>query len=235
MSLKHLLASALMLTFALSLSAQSGIDPYELDVKDFDELKVTDGINVEYFSDASRAGKVAFEATSDVANAIIFEPNKKGKLEIKLATRDIVFKNLPTVRVYSSYLTKVENSGDSTVSVASVKCGPKFEAKLIGNGALRIDNVDTSRLNASLSTGKGTITITGRASLAKLNLTGTGEIDALGLHATDAEVKLIGTGWVKCDVESDLNVTGMGTGTVSFKGNPITRVKALSVKVKRIE
>ena len=71
-----------------------------------------------------------FETTPELAPAILFEPNK-GKLAIKLTPTDVPYRNLPTVRVYSSYLSKVENSGDSTVRVLASACMPEFNAKVI--------------------------------------------------------------------------------------------------------
>ncbi len=214
----------------------SGVDSYGLNVKEFHELKVVDGINVEYFCSPEKAGRVEFESTPEVASAIIFEPNNKGKLEVKLATHDSTFVNLPVVRVYSSYLTKVENDGDSTVNVLSVASGPKLEVKLIGNGKLNVAGISATQLNASLSAGRGKITLTGKAVNAKLSMTGgSGEIDALGLQTTDTETRLMGTGWIKCTAADNLKVTGMGTGTVSYTGRPAVRIKALSLKVKRLE
>lgn len=215
-------------------SAASGFAPYELDVKEFNELKVVDGINVEYFCNPEKAGKVEFEATPDVASAIIFEPNNKGKLEVKLAVRDKKYTNLPTVRVYSTYLTKVENDGDSTVTVVSLKEGPKLDVRLVGNGKIKVRGIKVVQLNAALATGKGDITLEGSATDAKLSLTGTGSIDALDLLSNNTVCKLMGTGWIKCWTVNDLNVSGMGTGTVSYKGTPMLKVKALKLKVNRI-
>lgn len=216
-------------------AAQSGVAPYSLNIKEFNELKVVDGINVEYFCDASKAGTVEFESTPDVASAIIFEPNGKGKLEIKLASRDEKYDNLPVVRVYSTFLTKVENSGDSTVNVVTVAPSASFEARLVGNGRLMVRDIQSPRVQIKLSTGKGKITAAGKCESLKIRLTGTGEINAFDLAAADVECALLGTGWIKCSASEDLKVNGAGTGTVTFKGNPITRVKALSVKVKRFE
>lgn len=216
-------------------TAQSQIAPYELNVKEFTELKVADGINVEYYCNPQMAGKVMFETIPDFVPLIVFDSNGKGKLEIKLSTREIKYTGLPTVRVYSSFLSKVENTGDSTLTVVSVAPVPKLEARLGGNGRLSVNGIRTTRLESSISSGKGTITLTGSATDAKISLTGTGTIDATGLKVNDAECKIIGTGWIKCNVADNLKVTGLGTGGVSFLGNPITRVKALSVKVKRLE
>lgn len=216
-------------------AAQSGVAPYSLNVKEFSELKVIDGVNVEYFCDASKAGTVEFESTPEVASAIIFEPNGKGKLEIKLASRDEKYENLPVVRVYSSFLTKVENSGDSTLNVVTVAPSASFEAKLVGNGKLMVGNIQSPRVQIKFITGKGKITAGGKCENLKITLAGTGEINAFDLEATDVECSLLGTGWIKCSASGNLKVSGAGTGTVTFKGNPITRVKALSVKVKRFE
>lgn len=215
--------------------AQSGMAPYSLKVKEFNELKVVDGINVDYFCDDSKAGTVEFESSPEMASSIIFEPNGKGKLEVKLAVRDQKYENLPVVRVYSSFLSKIENSGDSTVKVVSVAPGPKFEGRLVGNGKLILEGLKFSNIRLKLATGKGKIVAEGECANLKAALTGTGEIDAFGLKATDVACSLIGTGWIKCNAVDNLKISGAGTGTVTFKGNPITRVKALSVKVKRFE
>lgn len=222
-----------MLMCSAMANAQSGMAPYSLNVKDFTELKVVDGINVDYFCDASKAGMVEFESCPELASSIIFEPNGKGKLEVKLAMRDQKYENLPVVRVYSSYLSKIENSGDSTVKVVSVAAGPKLEGKLVGNGNLVLDGVKFTNIQLKLATGKGRINVSGECTNLKAGLTGTGEIDAYGLKATDVVCSLLGTGWIKCNAVDNLKVSGAGTGTVTFMGNPITRVKALSVKVKR--
>ena len=83
-------------------SAQS-TSRYELDVKDFVELMVIDGINVDYKSNSDSVGKAVFYASSDIASVIIFSNNGKQKLEIKLAETEapMEYKNLPTVTIYS--------------------------------------------------------------------------------------------------------------------------------------
>lgn len=234
--MKRFLHSSLILIITLpTLLAQSGIKPYSLSVKEFTELKVTDGINVEYFCNPEKAGTVAFDAPDSLASAILFDPNGKGKLEIKLASRSYPYRNLPVVRVYSSYLTKVENSGDSTIRVISTAPGPQLDAKLIGNGKIEVADINVSRLSATIATGRGSITLAGKAASAKLAITGTGKIEAYDLLISDAEAKIMGTGWIQCNVADNLKVSGLGTGSVTFKGNPIVRVKALSLKVKRFE
>lgn len=155
MIMRNLLAVLSFLLPMVSFAQNSGYESFSLDVKEFNELKVVDGINVEYFCDPSQAGKVKFESTRAMADAIIFEANGKGKLEVKLAIRDNKYENLPTVRVYSTYLTKVENDGDSTLTVVTSAPGPKFQGKLVGNGRLVVNGVTAARSEFTLATGKG--------------------------------------------------------------------------------
>lgn len=234
--MKKSFITALLLSLSLiGINAQSGLAPYSLNVKEFNELKVVDAINVEYFCNPEKAGTVDFESTPQVASAIIFEPNNKGKLEIKLANRQEKLTNLPVIRVYSSFLTRIENQGDSTVKVLSVAPSPKFEAKLVGNGKISIQNLQSARVRLNLFTGKGTITAQGKCKELDASLKGTGQIDAFNLTATDASCYILGTGWIKCNAADNLKISGAGTGTVTFMGNPITMVKALKLKVKRFE
>lgn len=229
--MKKTFVALVLFAQALGAFAQAP-EKFTVEVKEFDELKVVDGINVEYFCDPLKAGKVEFESTPQMASSIMFQPNGKGKLEVKLATRDTEYVNLPTVRVYSTYLTKVENDGDSTVKVMSLAAGPKFQAVLVGNGRLEVSGVSSARAEAKLATGKGVIVMSGKAETANLSLTGAGRIEAFELDATDVGVKLWGTGLVQCTVQKQLNVSGMGTGNVVYKGTPTIRDRAVKVNTK---
>ena len=207
---------------------------YELDVKEFNELKVTDGINVNYVCNPDSAGKAVFHASPEMASQIIFNPNKE-KLEIQLVPKEErVNRAVPEVTVYSTYLTYVENSGDSLVRVMSVAPGPKFKAKVIGNGRISVRNVKANTVEAALETGKGSLTIFGTCTDAKLSSTGTGNIQADGLEAQDVNCRILGTGSIGCSASSTLSVTGMGSGTVYYKGEPKIKKRVLAVKVEAI-
>lgn len=232
MIMRNLLAVLSFLLPMVSFAQNPGYESFSLDVKEFNELKVVDGINVEYFCDPSQAGKVKFESTRAMADAIIFEANGKGKLEVKLAIRDNKYENLPTVRVYSTYLTKVENDGDSTLTVVTSAPGPKFQGKLVGNGRLVVNGVTAARSEFTLATGKGVIAVSGKSESVKLSLTGVGRIDAYGLEAADVTAKLWGTGWIQCNATEQLNVSGMGTGNITYKGRPVVKDKAVKIKTK---
>ena len=209
---------------------------YALDVHEFHELEVVDAINVDYQCNPEKAGKVEFETTPELAPVILFEPNK-GKLAIKLTPSDVPYRNLPTVRVYSSYLSKVENSGDSTVRVLASAGMPEFNAKVIGNGRLVVRNVRATEIKASILTGKGTLVIYGECNKAQLKCVGGSSfLQADELEAKDVKCSITGNGTINCYALDKLNVSGLGSGTVQYRGNPEVKKSSLSrVKIQSID
>lgn len=229
---QFLLAIAFITCICSASEAQDAIQTYSLNVRDFTELKVTDGINVDYYCNPDSAGIVTFDADPALSSAIIFEP-KNGKLTIMLANREETLTGLPTVRVYSRYLSAVENDGDSLVRVMNVTPGPKFKARLVGNGRISVRDVDTNELSANLATGNGSIVVTGRADIAKLYLTGTGSITADGLEARDVRCRISGTGTIGCAPSELLSIKGVGSGTVYYTGQPEVKNKSLGIKSEK--
>ena len=151
--MKHLLTSLMLIVATVVTVSGQKLSRYELNVGDFSELKVVDGVNVDYKCNADSAGKVVFYAQSDVAMAMEFS-NAKNRLTISVSD-EFKGKNLPTVVVYSQFLTKAENVSDATLRVLSLNSGPKFVARLVGNGRLLVRNVNANDVDASINTGNG--------------------------------------------------------------------------------
>lgn len=235
MKFKTLILLLLAITAATCVSAADNLTHYELKFDEFHELKVVDGINVDYYCDSSKAGKVEFEAAPDVASAVMFEPSK-GKLSIKLALRDGSYRNLPTIRVYSSYLTKVSNEGDSLVRVMSTAAGPKFYCRVMGNGRMSVRDIQMTNVEASILSGHGTISIFGNAQNVRLKVTGAGQIQADELQASDVDCTVTGTGIINCYATENLKYGGVGSGKVFYRGTPeIKKGLLTTVKVAPIE
>lgn len=237
--MKATFITALLIALSATLNianAQTATQHYELDVKDFIELKVVDGINVDYKCNPDSAGKAVFNAPASMTSKIMFEP-KNGKLTIQLDNSDAQTAptDLPTVTVYSRYLTSVENDGDSLVRVLSMSPGPKFKARLIGNGRMSIRDIDVNEAQISLATGNGSIVVSGRCELAKLYLTGTGTISADELKATKVNCRLSGTGNIGCLATETLSVKGIGSGTVFYHGSPEITNRSLGLKLEAIK
>ena len=206
---------------------------YELKVGEFNELKVVDGINVDYKCNNDSAGLAVFTSLPEKASAFIFN-NKKGKLSMQISTESVGMKDMPTVTVYSKYLTKVENSGDSTVRVPSVAKGPKFAATLMGNGRLAIRNIEMVEVNGKIATGNGTLVLDGSCEKANYTFMGTGVIQADGMKAELVSVKASGTGSIGVWAVSKLSIMGAGSTKVYYKGNPEIKNRSVGIKATQM-
>jgi len=206
---------------------------YRLEVQDFKELKVTDAINIDYRCSADSAGWVEFECEPEMASGLILT-NNKACLHIQVATEMLDGRALPTVRVYSSSLTKVENSADSTVRVLSNVPVTSFKAKVVGNGTLVVRSVEAISVEGAIATGKGHLVISnGTAKKLKLSNVGTGPLEAGGLSADRVKVMALGTGPVDCWATETLSLYGAGSGTVYYRGNP-EKITNRSIGVKLV-
>lgn len=219
----------LFMSCVLSVSAQSPTS-YDLNVGEFSELRVSDGVNVDYTSDTAKAGRAYFNCPAQQASAFMFT-NKGGRLTIQLSPENIGTRNLPTISVHSKYLTKVENTSDSTVRVLSVNGSPKFEAKLEGNGHLIVRGIDANEVKGTMRLGHGTLILTGKCKEAKLNLTGTGVIQADELVAVEASVSAKGTGSVGVNAAVSLGIYGMGSTSVYYIGTPAIKNRSVGLKL----
>lgn len=205
---------------------------YRLDVKDFTQLKVTDGINVDYCCNPDSAGMAVFDATDEMSQLIIFDA-RKDKLTIQLSTRENIPRGLPTVRVYSRYLAEVENDGDSLLRVLTIAPGPKLKVKLLGNGRISVRDLQFNTLTASMYAGNGTITLAGTVQNATYNLFGKGSITA-DMVAANVVKCHISAGTIGCNAAETLTVIGAG-GRVFYSGNPTIKNKALGVKIEKLQ
>ena len=226
--MKQILISLVLVVATFGVVSGQKMSRYELDVKDFNELKVADGINVDYSCNPDSAGKVVFYATPDKATALVFS-NTKNRLDISL-TEEAEGNDLPTVVVYSQFLTKAENIGDSTLRVLSLTSGPKFKARLVGNGRLVVRNVKATQVDASINTGNGSLVIYGKCKSAKFNNTGTGSIQADNLQSEDVKCVQVGTGSIGCWASANLMVYG-ASGTVYYRGTPLVKNRSVGVEI----
>lgn len=206
---------------------------YEINIAEFSELKVTEGLRVDYKCNPDSAGMAVFTTTPDMASLLMFT-NTKSCLNMQISTDGIDYTGLPHITVYSRYLTKVENSGDSLVRVLSIAPTPQLKVRLIGNGRLSVRDIETNDLDASLDTGNGVMYLQGKTLKAKYKLVGTGSIQAEELISREAKCSMLGTGYINCDVTESLSVIGASSGTVYYLGEPTIKNRSIGVKVKSV-
>lgn len=210
-------------------------ETYRLNVKDFAELQVLDNIDIIYRSNPDSAGFAVFTCTPATVSQLIFN-NDKNKLKIQLSHDDVEVVEVPTITVYSNFLSSVENAGDSTVIVDSPAPGALLKARVVGNGTLVVRNIHATKVEGRLDTGKGLLDLSGVTRTADFRGIGTGTIMADDLSVENGSVTILGTGPVYCTVSEELKVKGMGSGKVYLKGRPEVKNRSLGmIKVINVE
>ncbi len=230
-ALKNVIA-LISLCISMSALAAGEVKTYEINVGEFTELKVADGIRVDYRMSEDSCGFAVFEATPQMASAVMASLNKNC-LTLQLSSDGISKTGIPHITVFSRFLQKVENEGDSLVKIIKPAPVPVFRAKVVGNGQISVHGINTNALDASLTTGNGTLLLNGVTTQAKYNLVGTGSIQCADLKATDVKCKMMGTGYVECWAVERLSVIGAGSGKVYYQGEP-KEIKNNSIGVKVI-
>lgn len=228
--MKHIFITLLTLAAPIIGMGQS-TQRYELKVNDFKELRVDNDIAVDYYCNPDSAGYAVFTATDAQSGWVLFDNNGRGKLSVQTDTDYPAGEKMPRIRVYSSSLEKVVNSGDSLVKVYNLPAADKFKAVLIGNGRLSVPGVEASTIEASIHSGNGQLTIEGRCTEAKLHLVGTGTILADRLEAVKVKATVVGTGHIGCSPSEAITVMGAGSGSVLYRQAPPT-IKSRGVGIK---
>lgn len=197
---------------------------YKLEVGQFNKLKITDDVNVEYRCNPDSTGWIFYRGEEEFADAFIFS-NDKGTLKIQVSTEDVDKPNLPTVYVYSDYLTEVENSSNYIIRVRKPAPMPAFKIVQIGNGKIEVSDVNATTVMMKLATGNGTIVVDGECKTAEFTMVGTGLIQADMLKSTDSNCKILGSGSIGCWATDKLEVFGIGTTKIYYKGEPAIKKK----------
>lgn len=82
-------------------------------------------------------------------------------------------------------------------------------------------------MKASVLTGKGKISLTGKCREAELSVTGAGQIEADRLTARDVTCRIRGVGVIGCHATQKLTAKATGNGEVYYRGTP--EIKKLSL------
>lgn len=225
--------SALIIFVLTTLVASAAdIADYRLEVEDFDQLKVSDGVNVVYTCSEDSAGLVYFSCSPEMAERLMFT-NNKSQLHIQVDLQDEIITDRPTLYIYSRGLTKVENSSDSTVIIEKNCVVQNLKIRQIGNGMIIFNDIQAGAVEGTISTGKGHLVLKGNAGRVKLSNVGTGPIEAGNLVARNVKVIMLGTGGIDCNATESISIYGAGSGKVYYAGNP-EKVTNRSLGVKAI-
>lgn len=207
------------LVLAVASANGQEIEDYKVEVGQFDKVKVCDNVNVVYRCHPDSTGYIQYRGDKQFADAFILSP-KDGNLKIQVSTEDVGHPDLPVLYIYSDFLTSVENASNFSFIVENPAPCAEFKATQVGNGSLFIENLKSNKVTASIATGNGTINVSGTCQDAVFKMVGTGMIAADRLVADNVQCKILGSGSIGCCPKVKLNVRGLGSTKIYYKGDP---------------
>lgn len=210
----------LLATLMCLLTAHAQKHEYEIKVGEFNTLQVVDNANVVWRCLPDSAGYIQFYGEERFADAFILTNNGKGTLKVQVSTEDVNDPALPTLYVYSSFLTEVKSNSALSVSAESVPPAADFKVTLIGNGRIDAGGLRCTRVSAKIATGNGVVTLGGECHDASFAMLGTGQIRADELEAQDVSCSIMGTGSIYTWPVEKLSTKGIGSTTIYYRGTP---------------
>lgn len=198
---------------------QMNAKQYTLPVGQFSKVSVDDNVNVVYVGADGSPSRVTYEGDQKYAKAFIIT-HKGNKLRIQVETLYVDDPELPTLYVYSDFLENASLSSESTLTLKSVAPGSNLDLSVMGNGSIIAENIKATKIGASIKSGNGTISISGHCQTANFNMLGNGTIQADRLESVTVNCKMLGQGSIGCWPTETLNVRGIGTTKIYYKGSP---------------
>lgn len=214
---------AMLVTAVLPAMAEKNF--YELRVGEFHTLQVLDNVNVEWRCCRDSLGFVRFYGEERFADAFILTNNGKGTLKVQVSTDDVNHPDLPTLYIYSSFLTEVKSTSGLKVVARDMPASAKIKFILVGNGTIDAAGVESTRVEASVATGNGVISIQGQCGTASFTMVGTGQIRADELRSDDVNCTIMGTGAIFTWPLHTLKAKGIGSTKIYYRGEPAEMTK----------
>lgn len=208
-----LLLSALLPVFSFA-------ETYTVEVGQFEKLKINGDIRIIYKNLPDSAGYARYSAP--IGNNDIFSFSLKGDGTLKTEPNNEKWgiTDLPVLYLYSSFLSSVESFSNLEVEIERVAPCATFNVNQVGNGKITVDGIKSNNVTASISTGNGSIFLSGQCINANFRMVGAGMISADRLLAENVKCRILGTGSIGCWPVDNLNVTGIGSTKIYYKGRP---------------
>jgi len=110
--------------------------------------------------------------------------------------------------------------GSGYLEVSDLITPANLSLHVNGSGNLKVNNVNTTEVNADID-GSGILTVSsGNANTNNLRISGSGLIQASGLMVKDARASIKGSGNIQLFATQTLDASISGSGSILFKGSP---------------
>lgn len=193
----------------------------DLQVDDFEGLTLAFSGDVYLKQGSARSVRV--EAQENIIDNIVTEVNDR-HWKIRF---DRPVRNSKGVKVYITLpeLREAYVSGSGNIVSEGAFTGLE-EVRLGVSGSGDIDlGIEAKGLVASRISGSGTIRLDGRAGAIEVGISGSGDVEAYGLEASQGQVQISGSGDAEVNVIEELEIRISGSGDVTYKGSPRMRSK----------
>ena len=112
-----------------------------------------------------------------------------------------------------------EINGSAEVICDDPLDGNDLDLDISGSGSMELTDVDYDDIRAEVS-GSGDLLLKGIADRLIFNVSGSGDLNALDCPVREADLRVSGSGSIRCDVSEKLKARISGSGNVWYKGNP---------------
>ena len=215
--MNRLLSIILMLfTFVSCCMAEE----FTVEVGQFEKLKINGNLSVIYKNNPDSTGYARYFAEKGDGEIFKFSTKGEGNLKVEPSDEKWGRSDLPVLYLYSDFLTSVESYSEQSVDITSIAPCASFNVTQVGNGKISVENIRCNNVTAAITTGNGNIYLTGTCVNANFRMVGAGLISADQLRAEVVKCRILGTGSIGCWPLENLNVTGLGTTKIYYKGSP---------------
>ena len=214
------LKTFLFVFFALIATGISFAENVTIEVGQFQKLKVNGNITVVYKNLLDSIGYARYEDADGNRDIFKFSTKNDGTLKVEPSDDKWGQTNLPVVYVYSDFLTAIESFSDQSVEAIDIAPCTSLNVNQVGNGSISVENIKCNNVTAAITTGNGSIYLSGTCINANYRMVGTGLISADQLSAENIKCRILGTGSIGCWPIDNLNVTGLGSTKIYYKGAP---------------
>lgn len=185
-------------------------------ISEYNKISVAGPFDVKLIS--GKEGKITIKAESNLLEYIITEV-EGGKLKIKWE-KGISVRNSKKILVTVPFedLNAVSLAGSGDIFSEDLIQAKTFKTSLTGTGDIRLA-INAHEVISKIS-GSGNIDLEGKTDQHTCSVTGSGDIESYKLKATDADVRITGSGSIEVDVSDNLKVRITGSGDVYYSGSP---------------
>ena len=185
----------------------TGFDGIDLQGSDDIDVRVGTGFSIRAEGPSDQLDRLKIDRDGETLNigrknGASFGWNKGGKVKVYLT--------LPR-------LSDATVSGSGNIAIDRVE-GAKFEGEIPGSGNLTIAAIRVDDAAFSIA-GSGNVRAAGTATMLKIAIAGSGEVDAPKLQARSAKIEISGSGKIHAIVDGPATVNVLGSGDVDLGPN----------------